>query len=482
MVESGSVSSEEERRRSLSPASTPPPPLDSVATLRVTAAAHPGHRISATSCKSEGRWTFLRSLLHWRPRTTYSKLQVLPSVGIENHKDVDSIEPSNPTLIQRLSAAVIGRHCGDGAERSSKITDYDISHREIRLLRTRFHRNLDEGAEGQEKSRLVSTQLRLNTLRHLALRHFSTNITTTYRSHVVDDSTISIDANKYAELHGRIVVQRDIFASDVSDVQDSDLRINAPSVPVFIDKSRVENDLTLGSVLPEVQDELFRRSRDEENEVKSEVLYPQNLELATPGGDIYGELSGSCVSPKKNPKQLKLKIVSVMDATAAADARLDVVHPHANANSSRSYQRGAATATEDVFVSATGTVHGGNWKIEESGLSFRSSQSPLNISPRGYVQHRVPRKFEYLEVGSLGSGASGSVVEALHIPSLTLVAIKRLPVYDVDKLQSVAREISVLYGNLNDLRDRETDKFCSIYSNKCPNVLGLYDGNPPVYL
>ncbi|CAM9174319.1 unnamed protein product, partial [Ectocarpus fasciculatus] len=62
-----------------------------------------------------------------------------------------------------------------------------------------------------------------------------------------------------------------------------------------------------------------------------------------------------------------------------------------------------------------------------------------------------------MEIGTLGSGASGSVLEALHIPTMSLVAMKMLPVYQVDKLQSIARELSTskhvlaLYDAFTDL-------------------------------
>ena len=60
-------------------------------------------------------------------------------------------------------------------------------------------------------------------------------------------------------------------------------------------------------------------------------------------------------------------------------------------------------------------------------------------------------KKDFVEVATLGSGASGVVSEAIHLPSLTLVALKMLPIYNQQKRQNVSRELGVLYKNLAEL-------------------------------
>ena len=40
------------------------------------------------------------------------------------------------------------------------------------------------------------------------------------------------------------------------------------------------------------------------------------------------------------------------------------------------------------------------------------------------------------------------VSEAVHVPTLTIVALKMLPVYNQEKRQHVSRELAVLYKNL----------------------------------
>lgn len=80
----------------------------------------------------------------------------------------------------------------------------------------------------------------------------------------------------------------------------------------------------------------------------------------------------------------------------------------------------------------------------------------LRVSPKGTVS--LPQlgttRFEigdFVELAHLGNGSSGAVVEALHVPTLSLVALKMLPVYNHEKRVSVARELQVLYRNLEEM-------------------------------
>jgi serine/threonine protein kinase len=61
-------------------------------------------------------------------------------------------------------------------------------------------------------------------------------------------------------------------------------------------------------------------------------------------------------------------------------------------------------------------------------------------------------KKDFIEIGTLGSGTSGVVSEAIHVPSLTIVALKMLPDYNAEKRQHVSRELNVLYKNLTELQ------------------------------
>mmetsp|Transcript_17129 Transcript_17129/g.22222 ORF Transcript_17129/g.22222 Transcript_17129/m.22222 type:complete len:954 (-) Transcript_17129:243-3104(-) len=51
----------------------------------------------------------------------------------------------------------------------------------------------------------------------------------------------------------------------------------------------------------------------------------------------------------------------------------------------------------------------------------------------------------FLELQRLGAGASGTVVKAVHVATLRLVAIKTLPIFDAAKRHQMIRELKLLY-------------------------------------
>ena len=59
---------------------------------------------------------------------------------------------------------------------------------------------------------------------------------------------------------------------------------------------------------------------------------------------------------------------------------------------------------------------------------------------------------ELVMLNSLGAGASGSVRRALHLPTMQLVAVKSVRVYDVERRQQMAAELKTLYANMVPLR------------------------------
>lgn len=163
----------------------------------------------------------------------------------------------------------------------------------------------------------------------------------------------------------------------------------------------------------------------------------------------------------------------------------------------------------NVRVSPRGTLYMGKWKVMETGIfpdesaqSLRKPHHHKGLSSHGsvgnnldrshtysrgmssssHIQHQhsslggssnnlhragsllngsmrrpaalpaIGGKRDFLEINTLGSGASGVVTEAIHLPSLTIVALKMLPVYNQEKRQHVSRELGVLYKNLAELR------------------------------
>lgn len=165
-------------------------------------------------------------------------------------------------------------------------------------------------------------------------------------------------------------------------------------------------------------------------------------------------------------------------------------------------------------VSPRGTLYMGLYKINEKGIFPDDSapNSPVKVaggkqiflcdtalmngsfhlqrldsnSPEGFQQPALGGKDDFIEVSTLGSGASGVVVEAIHVPSLTIVALKMLPVYNQEKRQHVSRELRVLYKNLSEMRlidETLSEVFDSgksigvagVRDEKCRNVLSLYN-------
>lgn len=138
----------------------------------------------------------------------------------------------------------------------------------------------------------------------------------------------------------------------------------------------------------------------------------------------------------------------------------------------------ARTPRVDGRISPGGAVHVGKFAISKKGLRYDVSG---RRSPHAFL---TAGKSDFVEIGYLGSGASSAIIEALHIPTLTIVALKMLPTSDSVELQYISSELSVLYQNLAELRlidarldedsNDEREKKQS-FSSPCEHVLALYD-------
>mmetsp|Transcript_23160 Transcript_23160/g.33953 ORF Transcript_23160/g.33953 Transcript_23160/m.33953 type:complete len:685 (+) Transcript_23160:159-2213(+) len=115
--------------------------------------------------------------------------------------------------------------------------------------------------------------------------------------------------------------------------------------------------------------------------------------------------------------------------------------------------------------------------------AFRVGEFTIN-------QHIMTESSEFVEIKCLGSGYTSRVYEALHVPSMTLVALKMLLVHDDDDVQRVSSELRVLYDNMADMHllydelkmenvrcstKRSTGAKSHTSKNRCNNVLGMYD-------
>lgn len=80
--------------------------------------------------------------------------------------------------------------------------------------------------------------------------------------------------------------------------------------------------------------------------------------------------------------------------------------------------------------------------------SFSSSGGVSSTTNRGHI------KSELLMLDMLGRGSSGVVQRALHLPSLQLVAVKHVRIYEAEVRQAVIRELQSLYANMTPLVPR----------------------------
>lgn len=180
------------------------------------------------------------------------------------------------------------------------------------------------------------------------------------------------------------------------------------------------------------------------------------------------------VKPSKRP-QLRVSI----DPEIECDDKGQDIQPHQDSDDGEQIR----TPRVEGRISPSGAVHVGRFAINEKGLR---SEMTGRESPHAFL---TAGKSDFVEIGFLGSGATSSIIEALHIPTLTIVALKMLPAKDTSDLHCISSELSVLYQNLAELRlidarldeeensddeERSRDGHQATCS-PCQQVLALYD-------
>ena len=80
-------------------------------------------------------------------------------------------------------------------------------------------------------------------------------------------------------------------------------------------------------------------------------------------------------------------------------------------------------------------------------LTQRKSRAESR-KPRRLVRKPNNIKHELIVLKKLGHGASGTVNLALHVPSMQLVAVKYLRVFDPNARRSIVQELRTLYANM----------------------------------
>eukprot|EP01041_Mallomonas_annulata_P001388 gene1388-2673_t len=194
---------------------------------------------------------------------------------------------------------------------------------------------------------------------------------------------------------------------------------------------------------------------------------PKNRRTSKDNKDSDENLEGLMF--RRKAKFLKMRSSDLNEA-ASSDVTQELTPDAGSKNSSK------PTIDSTIVLSPGGsTAFVGNWKIKDTGLM----RSP-RLGDQIYEQ-RVKCSDAYLEIGALGTGASGTVVEALHLPTLTIVALKVLPVHNPKKNHYLSQELAVLYKNLTELKlvdeDSLTEHEFTDHPSKshCHHVLSMYD-------
>jgi len=96
----------------------------------------------------------------------------------------------------------------------------------------------------------------------------------------------------------------------------------------------------------------------------------------------------------------------------------------------------------DGVIAATGGDGTGT-----GGSSLPSDAAPVSLGTMGGPDMLQNFKDACVRVAVLGQGASGTVYKMVHVPTLTLVACKMIPLYDTNKRHLTAMELKALAFN-----------------------------------
>ena len=142
-------------------------------------------------------------------------------------------------------------------------------------------------------------------------------------------------------------------------------------------------------------------------------------------------------------------------------------------------------------MSESGTIHIDSFEIRRSGI-VRTPADDAHMGRSAGTGGRVQREANELGVhesmvvlGVLGHGASSVVHKALHVPTLRLVAQKKIPVFDDEKRHQMVRELRALYHNLVPLTSLEWNSTSTAHDDgdgqrptrgpSCPCIVSFYD-------
>lgn len=106
---------------------------------------------------------------------------------------------------------------------------------------------------------------------------------------------------------------------------------------------------------------------------------------------------------------------------------------------------------------------------------FTISNTGLVSSPRNRAKQRPSLNDgnNFIVLSRLGSGNSGTVHKALHYPTMRLVALKALPLYDAERRGQMMRELKTLYLNLTNIHHSPSTR------SRVPSTASSCSSPPP---
>ena len=183
-------------------------------------------------------------------------------------------------------------------------------------------------------------------------------------------------------------------------------------------------------------------------------------------------------TPPASPRDVGQETAAFETAAAAAAAAANSASGGGGAAQSSQGAKVSSTKSNDnaYSIDAQGSLHVQGFELNESGI--RRAPEKEGILQPFFLKTRL------LRLDMLGRGASGSVYKAIHLPTLRVVAVKVIPVFDAAKRKQMIQELKVLYKNLVPLDKRRANTNARGSSDSpprgaqrmgCPFMVGFYD-------